>query len=114
MFDPASVSMHDVLLAALEGVMLWGVIALRSLRHKAGAYYDTRATLKQREWLQQVGDEAYHFAERTFDGYQGEAKLYQASRYVRDRAEELGISLSNSEIRAVIEKAWLEKQTVTK
>ena len=100
-------SLHDLLLALLEGVLLWGVIALRSLRRNATAYYDTRATLKQREWLRLIGEEAYHFAERAYGGHESEAKRYQASRYVRDRAEELGVQLSNSEICASLERAWL-------
>jgi len=103
-------TLTDLLLAVLEGVLLWGVFALRSVRRNATAYYETRATLKQREWLRMVGEEAYHFAERAYGGHESEAKRYQASRYVRDRAEELGVELSNSEIRASIERAWLERQ----
>lgn len=104
------VSLQDLLLVVLEGVLLWGVIALRGVRRNATAYYDARATLKQREWLRLVGEEAYHFAERAYGGHESEAKRYQASRYVRDRAEELGVELTNSEIRASIERAWLERQ----
>ena len=81
---------------------------MRHWKLRAFAYYETKSTAIQREWLRLVGVEAYHYAERTFYQHDGPAKLNEAIKYVLDRAEGQGVEISYPEVRAVTERACSE------
>lgn len=101
---------HDALLVLLQIAVFMGLRSLQNWRAQAVAYYAKRTTTEQREWLKLVGNEAFHYSERVFASLDGPAKLNEAVKYVLDRAESHGITVSYPEVRAVIEKAWAEFQ----
>lgn len=108
MSEVLNVTLREIILIALEITLLVGLGLLHRWKMRAHSYYVTHTTIKQREWLKLVGNEAFHYAEQVFSHYDGPAKLNEAIQYVLERAESQGITVNYAEIRAVIEKAWWE------
>jgi len=101
-------TLHSILLLLLTGATLTAVLLLRRWQHEASAYYRTRSSTNQRQWLHLIGQEAYSHAERVYPHYDGPAKLNEAIKYALDRAQLHHLDFTYAEIRAVIECAWTE------
>ncbi|MGZ4123083.1 MAG: phage holin, LLH family [Tumebacillaceae bacterium] len=114
MTEVISSHLHELVLVGAETLLLVILGLFQRWKAYAMQYYHTKTTATQREWLRLVGVEAFHYAERAFAGWDGQAKLNEAVKYVLDRAHVLGIDVSYPEIRAVIEKAWSETVNVAK
>ncbi|ASS74461.1 hypothetical protein CIG75_05290 [Tumebacillus algifaecis] len=84
------------------------LVVLYRWKLKALGYYRTTMSVRQREWLNLIGREAFHYAERAFTHYDGPAKLNEAVKYVLERSDQQGVEVTYPEIRAVIEKAKAE------
>lgn len=84
------------------------LVVLHRWKLRAARYYRAKTTVRQREWLSLIGQEAFHYAERAFGHYDGPAKLNEAVKYVLERSDLQGVEVTYPEIRAVIEKAWAE------
>lgn len=99
---------HGLLLTGLEAAMMLGLTLLHRWKRRAIELYQRQTTAAERQWLQLVGVEAFHYAERVFRECDGPAKLNEAVKYVLDRTSTHGVDVTYSEIRAVIERAWSE------
>ncbi|ARU59771.1 hypothetical protein CBW65_00930 [Tumebacillus avium] len=108
--EPTAVNLavRDILLVGMELGMFVLLVVLHRWKLKAVRYYRTKTTVRQREWLNLIGQEAFHYAERAFTHYDGPAKLNEAVKYVLERSDSHGVDVTYPEIRAVIEKAWAE------
>lgn len=73
---------------------------------KAAADADEKNKLQALLWAKAV--EAYVYAETAFVELDGAGKLDEALWYVESKLALLGISFTAEEIRAAIERAWLE------
>lgn len=73
---------------------------------RAAAQADEKNKLQALLWAKAV--EAYVYAETAFKDLDGAGKLNEALRFVEDKLTQLGISFTAEEIRAAIEKAWIE------
>jgi hypothetical protein len=94
---------------ALIGLLAtWALIGINALKAKANVLYEARTTAAQREQLHRIASEAFAYAETVFRDYGGEQKLAEAKGYLLQRLNALGITLTDAEIRAVIEKVVLE------
>lgn len=99
----------DTIVTALIGLLVTLLLAgITAIRKKAEAWIEVRTTDQQRETLHKIAQEAYAFVEAQFRGSGSERKLEEAKAYLLHRLNTLGFSLTDEEIRAVIEKAWLE------
>lgn len=99
----------DAVVTALIGLLAALLVAgITSVRKKVEAWLEARTTDQQREALHKIAQEAYALVEAQFKGSGAERKLEEAKGYLLQRLNALGISLTDEEIRAAIEKAWLE------
>ncbi|MNB86274.1 Phage holin protein [compost metagenome] len=79
---------------------------------KSAAEADEKNKLQALLWAKAV--EAYAYAETAFVDLDGADKLNEALHYVSSKLAQLGISYSTEEMRAAIEKAWLEYEGIDK
>lgn len=101
----------DTIVTALVGLLVTFLLAgISAIRKKVEVWFEARTTDQQRETLHKIAQEAYAFVEAQFKGSGAERKLEEAKGYLLQRLNALGISLAEDEIRAAIEKAWLEFQ----
>lgn len=91
----------------LVGFLVW-IHRLVPLLHK---WVKQHLSIKERMFLEQVGKEAYRFAEAAYRNAGGPAKLTQALNYATAVANRQGLHLTSAELRASIEQAvWMAKQ----
>lgn len=91
-------------------------VILRSialLRVKAESWFDARLSVQQRELLHKIATEGFAYAQTVFKDLEGPAKL---DRALQDASEQLitrKINISDVEIRAAIEQAYLNYKAAT-
>ncbi|WP_211749935.1 phage holin [Paenibacillus sp. Marseille-Q4541] len=97
------------IVVAIVGLLATIVIgAVNKLKKKASDYFDANLSVKQRELLHKVASEAFAYAETLYGQYDGEKKMEHAYAYVSDKLGDAGMSITPQEIRAAIEKAWVD------
>lgn len=99
------------LLGALVAVALSGLTLAKG---RAIAWLESRTTVLQRETLYKVAGEGFSYAETVLKGKAAQDKLDGALEYVSERLADIGISYSDDEIRAAVEKAVLDFNAKTK
>lgn len=107
--------MTDQFMEILQGILVTIALGIVSyltyvvgmffnyLKVKTGDFFESRTTASQRETLHRLAEEAYARAEKI-----GRNKLYVAIEYVTKHMQQKGIPISEEEIRAAIEKAWIQ------
>ncbi len=94
-----------VIIKALVPVLV--AFAIQWLRKKIGE--ERLAQLKwQLELKQDLAIVAVKFAEQAFKDYKGPQKYVEASHYLAARAQEIGLTITDDEIRGLIEWALRE------
>jgi hypothetical protein len=97
------------IIQALVGLLVTILIAAAvSLRQKINVWMESRTTAAQRESLHKFSLEAFAFAETVFKDSNGPDKLNAAYGYLYRRAKQYGIEISETEIKAIIEKSVLD------
>ncbi|MEC0235234.1 phage holin, LLH family [Paenibacillus kribbensis] len=100
---------------AAIGVLTTIILAgLNTVKVKVNAWLDARTTAAQREVIHKIAGEAFAFAQTAFKQAGGERKLQEALQYATLRLTEQGITVSVVELRAAIEKVYLEYKPKTK
>lgn len=103
------------IVVAIIGLLATIVIgAVNKLKKKASDYFDANLSVKQRELLHKVASEAFAYAETLYGQYDGEQKMEHAYSYVSDKLGDAGMSVTPQEIRAAIEKSWIDNATKKK
>lgn len=82
-------------------------VGLRKIRDKAAELIDARLTDTQRATVHKLAAEAFAFAETAYAGAGGANKLAAAEKYVSDKLQVIGISMSPEEIQSTIHAAWI-------
>lgn len=97
-------------LAILLQILLLGIVAgLLWIRKQLTAYIKSHFTIQERAFLERVGKEAFTYAETVFGTLDGPAKLNEATKYMLDVLNRMGMKdVPMKDIRAMIEQAWLE------
>ncbi|MGZ4031191.1 MAG: phage holin, LLH family [Tumebacillaceae bacterium] len=89
------------------------LVLLRSFKNHLQSYYLSHTTTQQRQLLAQLGQEAFAFAETVYREMDGPAKLNEATKYLLDKSQSLGLGeLPMNDVRAVIESAWLQNKSM--
>ncbi|WP_339306563.1 phage holin, LLH family [Paenibacillus sp. FSL R5-0519] len=99
----------DTIVNALFGLVAIVIIgAINVIKVKAKAYYEAKTTTEDRDKLHKIGAEAFAWAETIYKTYEGDRKLSEAYTYASEKLAALGISVTGDEIRASIEKAYID------
>jgi hypothetical protein len=98
---------NQMLLLVLQLVIIAGIVVLQKIKNEFLLYYRRHTNAQERMILGLLGQEAFAFAETVFAHYDGAGKLNEAVKYLIDRANQYGLTLTMDEVRAAIEKAWL-------
>lgn len=99
------------IVVAIIGLLATVIIgAVNKLKKKASDYFDANLSVKQRELLHKVASEAFAYAETMYKEYNGDDKMKEAYSYVSEKLGDAGLSISPQEIRAAIEKAWVDNK----
>lgn len=89
------------------------MILLRKLKDHVQTYVLSHTTTQQRQLLAQLGQEAFAYAETVYRGMDGPAKLNEATKYLLDKSQALGLGeVPMTDVRAVIESAWLQNKSL--
>lgn len=103
------------IIVAIFGLVATVIIgAVNKLKKKANDYFEANLTVKQRELLHKIAAEAYAYAESVYKDQGGDEKLNQAFNYVSSKLGDVGLNITAEEIRAAIEKAWVDNETKKK
>lgn len=108
---------HDQLMSVLQQgtailvqlAVFVAIVLLRDFKDHVQNYIVAHTTTKQRDLLTKLGHEAFVFAETVYKQEDGLTKLNEATKYVLEKAQGLGLGdIELSDVRAVIEAAWLQ------
>lgn len=97
-----------IITAILGTVTTFVLIGVRSLQAKGEKLIEARTTAAQREQLHKIAAEAFAFAQTLYKDFEGPEKLDQAISYASRQLYDRKIEMSPEEIRAAIEKAYLD------
>lgn len=97
-----------IITSVLGVVTTFVLIGVRSLQAKGEKLIEARTTATQREQLHKIAAEAFAFAQTLYKDYKGPEKLDQAISYASRQLADKRIDMSPEEIRAAIEKAYLD------
>lgn len=103
---------ENVMLALISLAAALLTAALLELRKRVLAWVESKTSREQREWLYRLAEEAFCFAEKAFEGTDGFRKRAAASGYLKKRLREEGIRLGEDELRAVNEKAVMDRKSL--
>lgn len=106
--EAAQPYLQTIFLALISLIASLVVAALVGLRKKVQTWVDNKASKEQREILHLLADEAFALVERLYKSEGSQTKLNEAKNYIYSRIKEQGINISDTEIRAVIEKSVLD------
>ncbi len=105
------------ILALLQAVLLAlvGVLTTVIVKEKGNfiAWLQAHTTSQERAMLHRIGEEAFAFAKTVFIDHDGPTKLAAATAYLSSRLIEKGINVTPDEMRATIEKAYLDYKAAT-
>lgn len=100
--------MQQVLMMLVQLAALGLIAILLYLKQKITTYIDAHTTLKQRQVLEQLGREAFSFAETVYPSLDGPAKLNEATKYMISALSNHNMNqVPMTDMRAAIENAWL-------
>jgi hypothetical protein len=89
------------------------LVLLRKFKDQIQSYYLSHNTTQQRQLLAQLGQEAFAYAETVYRDMDGPAKLNEATKYLLDKSQSLGLGeVPMTDVRAVIESAWLQNKSL--
>ncbi|KEO82046.1 phage holin, LLH family [Tumebacillus flagellatus] len=98
----------------LQIAVLAALLFLKNLKTRLETYYTTHTSAQERQMLAQFGREAFAYAETVYRDYDGPAKMNEAIKYLLDTGAKYGMQdLPLTEVRAVIESAWLDDKRKT-
>lgn len=101
--------LHNGLSLLLQVVLLGALAGLIWVRKELKQYIVAHTTLREREFLAQVGKAAFSYAETAHGSLDGPGKLNEALKYMLKVLEDHGMQdVSMETMRAAIEAAWLE------
>lgn len=112
--DQLNQYINELILAVVSILAILAKIWLKELKVKATTYFEQRTTAGQRKLLILLGQEAFCFAEAAYKELQGPQKMEKAIGYLENRIKALGLTITPEELRAVIEKAWLDNEKPSK
>lgn len=92
-----------IVLAIISFLSYVIIATINLLKQKAINWFESKTIADQREILHRISEEAYARAEKI-----GKNKSYEAMEYVTKHMQQKGIPISEEEIQAAIEKAWIQ------
>lgn len=96
-------TMNEIMMEILQAVI---VVVLVILTKYLIPYIKAKVEESQYNWILGMIEDAVQYAEMTIkDEHSGERKLSLVTNYVRERLAEKNITLSEEQIRAIIESA---------
>jgi hypothetical protein len=108
--QPYILALLQAVLVALGGIIVTAIVKEKS---KFINWLNAHTTAKQRDTLHRLGEEAFAYAKTVYVSSDGPNKLAAAVAYFSSRLKEQGINVTGDEIRATIEKAYLDFKTKT-
>ena len=105
--QPYITTIAGAILSLLAAVVI-GLVAL--LKQSIKDWIDARLSVQQRELLHKVASEAFAYAETAYEQGECDKKLAEAMDYVSSQLAKKNIKITPIEMRAAIEKAYLQHQ----
>lgn len=112
--EAAQPYLQDLVLALISLIATLIIAAMVELRKRVLTWIDSRTSNEQRELLHRMAEEAFSFAETVFKDAGRPQKLDAAYGYLSSRIKEMGITVTETEIRSIIEKAVLDYNSKVK
>lgn len=103
-------NLGNLLLDIVTLIVIYALLQIKGLLMK---WINAHTTVKQRDALHRMADEAFSFAKTVYADSNGLDKLVAATAYLSSRLKEKGITVTDEEMRAVIEKARLAYKAIT-
>lgn len=98
----------DLLYVLALMVIFYSRSLIKLLLPKVNAWLEAHTTSAQRKMINDLGHEAFAYAETVFRQHNGADKLHEALAYFQKHMDKYGLSnLSHEIIRTAIERAWL-------